>query len=283
MKDHTQNPKSIKYHVKKYLHKNKKRFEGKTIVDFPSGNGNSSKILKDIGAQPMPYDLFPEYFKVDGLICNRANINEGIPLLDNAVDGVLCQEGIEHFTDQAHAFKEFGRIIKKGGSLIITTPNYSNLRAKMSYLLTESERYHSIISPNELDSIWMNRQDITNEFYYGHIFLIGIQKLRVLAKLNGFRIKHIQKTITRNSNLILFPFLYPFILLSNWITYRKALRKNKRASMETKKEVYREIMGLNTHLTVLLDGHLFIEFEKETERQEVAQAISSMHQEFGAT
>ena len=283
MKDHTQNPKSIKYHVKKYLHKNKNRFEGKTIVDFPSGNGTSSEILKDIGAQPMPYDLFPEYFKVEGLICSRANINEGIPILDNAVDGVLCQEGIEHFTDQALAFKEFGRIIKKGGSLIITTPNYSNLRAKMSYLLTESERYHSIISPNELDSIWMNRQDITNEFYYGHIFLIGIQKLRVLAKLNGFRIKHIQKTITRNSNLILFPFLYPFILLSNWITYRKALRKNKRVPMTTKKEVYKEIMKLNTHLTVLLDGHLFIEFEKETERKDVAQAIGSMHQEFGAT
>ena len=52
----------------------------------------------------------------------------------------------------------------------MTTPNYSNLRAKMSYLLSESERFNSIIAPNELDSIWMSKQDITNEIYYGHIY-----------------------------------------------------------------------------------------------------------------
>mgnify|MGYP001428065201 CR=1 FL=1 len=70
--------------------------------------------------------------------------------------------------------KEFNRVLKKGGGLIITTPNYSNMRAKMSYLLSESERFNSILAPNELDSIWMSKQDITNEVYYGHIFLIGI-------------------------------------------------------------------------------------------------------------
>ncbi len=281
--DYSLSPKSIKYHIKQYLNRHQDRFKGKSIVDFPAGSGTSSKVLQEIGANPIPFDLFPEYFKVKGITCIRANINTGIPLEDGSVDGILCQEGIEHFTDQALMFKEFGRIIKKGGSLIITTPNYSSLKAKLSYLLTESERFHSIISPNELDSIWMNRQDITNEFYYGHIFLTGIQKMRVLAKLNGFQIKYIQKTRFRNTNLILFPFLYPLIHLSNWITYRKALKKNKRYPMEVKKEVYKEIRWLNTHMTILLDGHLFIEFEKTSESSEVVKNISSMHQEFGDT
>ena len=64
----------------------------------------------------------------------------------------------------------------------------------MSYLLSESERFNSIIAPNELDSIWMSKQDITNEIYYGHIFLVGILKLRCFGKLSGFKIKHIQPT-----------------------------------------------------------------------------------------
>ncbi|XOV91881.1 MAG: class I SAM-dependent methyltransferase [Bacteroidota bacterium] len=273
---------SIRHHVKKYFQKNRQRFAGKEIVDFPAGNGYSSEILRDIGAKPLPFDLFPEYFLIDGLKCERANINENIPLKDNSVDGLLCQEGIEHFSDQYQAFKEFGRIIKKGGSLIITTPNYSSLRAKMSYLLTESERYHKIISWNELDSIWMNRQDITDEYYFGHIFLTGIQKIRVLAKLNGFKIKHIQPTIKRNANIFWFPFLYPFILLSNLITYGNAMRKNKSVDKKIKKEVYKEIFRLNTNPTVLLDGHLFIELEKEANAGDVAKRIKSIQMEFGA-
>ena len=88
---------------------------------------------------------------------------EGLPVEDAFADYLICQEGIEHFSDQLASFKEFNRVLKKGGGLIVTTPNYSSLRAKMSYFLSESERFNSIIAPNELDSIWMSNEDITNE------------------------------------------------------------------------------------------------------------------------
>jgi ubiquinone/menaquinone biosynthesis C-methylase UbiE len=52
-------------------------------------------------------DLFPEYFNVEGLTCLRVNVMEGIPLESNSVDCVICQEGIEHFSDQLKVFKEF--------------------------------------------------------------------------------------------------------------------------------------------------------------------------------
>ena len=94
---HEDNPKSIKYYVKRFFHREKERFQGKKVVDFPAGNGVTSSILQDIGAIPMPYDLFPEYFNIDNLTCVRANINEGIPLKDGEVDAIISQEGIEHF------------------------------------------------------------------------------------------------------------------------------------------------------------------------------------------
>jgi len=183
------NPKSIKFHVKKFLSNNQDRFKNKKVIDFPAGNGVTSRLIKEFGAEPYPFDLFPEYFNIDGLTCNRANINEGIPLDDKFGDLLICQEGIEHFSDQLLAFKNFNRVIKKGGNLLITTPNYSNLKAKLSYLSGESERFGSMMAPNELDSVWMSKQDITSEVYYGHIFLVGIQKLRVLGQLSGFKIK----------------------------------------------------------------------------------------------
>lgn len=277
------NPKSIKYYVKKYIHAKKELFKGKKVIDFPAGNGITSRILKEVGALPHAMDLFPEYFEVDGLTCERANIKDGLPVEDQHADALICQEGIEHFSDQFDALKEFNRVLKPGGTLLITTPNYSNLRAKMSYLLGESSRFNSTLAPNELDSIWMSKQEITSEIYFGHIFLIGVQKLRVLAKLTGFSIEECYRTRVKTTSLLFFPFFYPFIVTSNWLAYRKSLRKNKKYDMETKKKIYGEVFKLAISPKILLGGNLMVEFVKDKEHSEVAADLRSNHKEFGIT
>jgi len=271
--EYEDNPSSIKYHVKKYLKKNAERFTGKKVVDFPAGNGITTRIIQEIGGEPFPFDLFPEYFELSELECKRANINTGIPLEDKFADVVICQEGIEHFSDQINALREFNRILKPSGTLIITTPNYSNLRGKMSHFLSESERFITYMAPNELDSIWMLNGDPSKEIYFGHIFLIGILKLRCLAKLAGFKIKHIQFTRIKSTSLFFLIFFYPFILVSNWITYWKNLRKNNDYDLETKKATYKEILKLSINPKILVDGHLFVEFEKEIDADKVGETL----------
>ena len=277
------NPRSIKYHVKQYLLNNANLFKGKRIIDFPAGNGVTSKLLKEVGADPIPFDLFPEYFELDDIECKRATITSGLPLEDHAADGLICQEGIEHFSDQFGAFKEFNRVLKPDGLLLITTPNYSNLRSKLSYLLSESERFNSTMPPNELDSIWMSQQHISSEIYFGHIFLIGIQKLRALGKLSGFKMKDFHFTRAKTTSLLLLPLFYPFIVLSNWITYKKNLRKNKDYDDATKKSVYREVYKLSINPKILVSGHLMVEFIKEQESGNVFTDLKSKHKEFGTT
>jgi SAM-dependent methyltransferase len=283
MENYEDNPKSIKYHVKKYLIKNKNRINGRLVVDIPAGNGVTSKILKDLGATPVAFDLFPEYFTYKDIVCNRANVLDRIPIDDKSADFVICQEGIEHFTDQFKSLKEFNRVLKINGNLIITTPNYSNLRARLSYFLSESERFHSIMPPNEIDSIWMNNQESSSEIYFGHVFLIGIQKLRVLAKLAGFKIKHIQFTRLKTTSLFIFIFIYPFILLSNLFTYIKNVNKNKGYVSSYQKNIYKEIFLLSINPKILLDGHLFVEFEKITDYDKVMNEIKGVHKNFDTT
>lgn len=280
---HEDNPKSIKYYVKRFILARKNELKDKTVIDFPAGNGVTSKILQDVGAKVLAYDLFPEYFELKDIKCERANIREGIPANKHAADMLICQEGIEHFSDQFQAIKEFNRLLKPGGTLLITTPNYSNIRSRMSYLLMESERFNSIMPPNEMDSIWMSKEHITDEVYFGHIFLIGIQKLRVLAKLAGFKIKEVHFTRSKSTSAILFPFFYPCIYLSNWITYRKNMRKNDLFDAETKKAVYGEIFKLATSRKILVGGDLMIEFVKEKKANEVIGGLKSRHREFGRT
>jgi SAM-dependent methyltransferase len=283
MKSYSDNPNSIKFYIKRFLIKNKADIIGKTIVDLPAGNGITSTLINELGGKPLPFDLFPEYFTAEGLTCKPADVMSGIPLSNGVADMVICQEGIEHFSDQFAVFKEFNRILAPQGKLIITTPNYSNLRARMSYFIGETERFNSMMPPNEIDSIWMNNTQDSNQIYFGHLFLIGIQRLRTLAKLSGFKISSIEPTKIKSTALILLILWYPFIYLSNYLAYRKNIRKNKGFNSDFQKQVYSEQFKLNTNFRVLVDSHLFVVFEKENESEEVLKSLKSVHKEFGLT
>jgi 2-polyprenyl-3-methyl-5-hydroxy-6-metoxy-1,4-benzoquinol methylase len=274
------NTNSIKYHVKLFIRHNQEKFKDKVVIDAPAGAGVTSRILKEAGAVVRAYDLFPEYFKVDGLTCERANIMEGIPVSDNFADVLICQEGIEHFSDQYRVFQEFNRVLKQNGSLIVTTPNYSNIQSRLSHFLFETEYFLIMMPANEADSVWMAAPSLSNQIYLGHIFLIGIQRLRLLAKLSGFKIKRIIFTYPRTTSLVLLPFAYPLIWLASWLTYRKSIREPSRTPLALREQVYREVMQLNTSAKILVDKYLFIEFEKEAQLETVPSRLHSQHRTF---
>jgi SAM-dependent methyltransferase len=198
----------------------------------------------------------------DDLQCKRADIMKGIPMDDKSSDMIICQEGIEHFSNQLKVFKEFNRVLSKNGELVITTPSYSNLSSKFSYMLFESE-ISKKMPPNEIDDIWMSDKTITNEIYHGHIFLIGLQKLRVLGKLSGFRIKEIKYLRLSKGSIFLFPILYPLILIRSVLVYRRHLKRNKKTSIDKKINVYKEQLFININPLNLLNKHTFITFTKE--------------------
>ena len=50
-----------------------------------------------------------------------------IPLVDNSIDVAVCSEVLEHVPLIRSAVKEMARVIKPGGILIVTTPNWNSL------------------------------------------------------------------------------------------------------------------------------------------------------------
>jgi SAM-dependent methyltransferase len=277
--EHVNNPKSPKYAVNHFFRNIKSEMKDKIVIDIPAGNGVTTEILLELGAKPEPFDLFPEYFMLKGIECKRADIIDKIPVTDNYADWIVCQEGIEHFSDQLKVFKEFNRILLIEGKLLITTPSHSNLSAKMSHLLFESETNRKM-PPNEIDDIWMSDQALTKELYHGHIFLAGIQKLRILAKLSGFRIKELRYVRLSKSSLFLFPFFYPFILISSYLRYYKNLKRNKGILLQSKKDAYREQLKINTGPQTLLNHHTFIVFEKESELENIYFQMETIQKPF---
>jgi len=266
--DNVNNPKSPKYYVKKYLDSHQGELRGKIVLDVPAGNGATTEILLENGARVEPFDLFPEYFMLKDIGCKRADIADKIPVTDNYADMLICQEGIEHFSDQLKAFKEFNRALKMQGTLLLTTPSASSLAARLSYLLFESETARQM-PPNEIDDIWMSDKSVSSEIYHGHIFLIGLQKLRILAKLAGFKIKEVKYVRLSKGSLFLLPFFYPLILASSYFRYFRSLARHKDIPAAYKFGVYREQLRMNLDPQNLVNKHTFIIFEKETELKDV--------------
>jgi len=265
---HVLNPKSPKFHIKKFLINIKNDLKNKIILDIPAGDGATTEILIEIGAKVEAYDLFPEYFMLKDFECKRADIIDKIPVADNYADMLICQEGIEHFSDQLKVFKEFNRVLKQKGELIITTPSQSNLASKFNYLLFESET-SKLMPPNEIDDIWMADKNLTSEIYYGHIFLVGLQKLRIIGKLTGFKVKEIKYVRLSKGSLFLFPFFYPIIFISSYLRYYKNLKKNIDVPKEHKIKVYKEQLAINLNPSNLINHHTFIIFEKEKDYKDL--------------
>jgi SAM-dependent methyltransferase len=274
------NPKSIKYYVTRYLRSKKDDLTSKIVIDVPAGNGASTEILLDLGAKVEAYDLFPEYFMLKSIECTRADINAGLPVANAHADYLICQEGIEHFSDQSKTFREFNRVLKMGGQVILTTPSYSNLKARFSYMLMETEFFNKLMPPNEIDSVWMADSSVSKEVYHGHIFLLGVQKLRVLARLNGFKIVEMPFVRWSKTSMLLFPIFYPMILLSSYWAYKKSLRKKPEIPQEIKRKVYQEQLKMAINPKILLDEHIFMVFEKDTESENIYENLSNRNLAF---
>ena len=247
--------KEIKTIVGQWVRSNQTALRGKTVVDAPAGNGVTSAMLHGVGARVRAFDLFPEFFRVSDLFCERADLSLGLPLPAESVDVFICQEGIEHLSDQLKMFEEFARVLKPGGRLILTTPNASNLKARLSHLLGETESFSKLLPPNEADSLWFAPDQA---IYFGHVFLVGLFKLRFFAKMTGFRLAKIHPTRANSTAMLLFPFLYPLILWSNFRARQRFVKKHGFGKLDLAEELFSHAVSPTT----LLENHLFLEFHK---------------------
>jgi len=235
-----------------------KKVENLNVLDFPAGSGFTSNYLEQRGAVVIAWDMFPEFFKSEKLNCSRADLQQTFPAQNNKFDLAIFQEGIEHLPNQLYALTEFHRVLKENGTLYVTTPNYSNLRSRLAYLLFESET-PKIMPPNELESLWFGKD---NRIYMGHIFSIGIMRLRMLATLAGFSIYKIHPARINWTSFVLSLFLYPLIFIQTLKTYTRARRKLKITDKRPEKLILFELLKLNLHPAILMGGHLIVEFKR---------------------
>lgn len=99
-----------------------------SILDVGCGNGWVAKEFLSKGKQVYSLDIsVTNPAKVNKLYQSQKHFGIAadsfhLPFNDNSFDCVIASEIIEHVFDPAAFIKELFRVVKKGGSLVITTP-----------------------------------------------------------------------------------------------------------------------------------------------------------------
>ena len=214
------------------------------ILDAPAGYGEISKKLQAAGFEVFAADIAPESFKLQGVRCEKVDLNQHLPYKDQFFDYILNSNGIEHLEDQYTFVRECYRLLKPHGKLLITTPNILNLKARVANLLLGLPTFHER-PQNEVD-------DMVGA---GHINDISYFDLRRNLHRNGFKIILV-KTHMYSKTALLFSLLLPFIYLATYRSFRREKNRKQRGRI---KDIMKHVLSMD----ILFGKKLFVLAEKD--------------------
>ena len=168
-----------------------------TLLDFPAGSGTLSYRLYKEGFDVRACDLRPEHFEPREIPCVAGDLAGRFPFADAAFDYATFVEGPEHAANPLHAFREFARVVRPGGRLVTTIPNYGNLEKRLKMVLFGS--FEKAVSQERL------RDEFGGDPAMLHITPLAFAQLKFFLETAGFRIERLQRDRRKTKQALLYP------------------------------------------------------------------------------
>ncbi len=201
------------------------KLPGTACLDVPTGHGAlAEKLLaagKTVTAGDINIDKFLGSRSHPAMHLVRLDLNEAVlPLPDNHFDLAISIEGIEHLQSQWNLARNLFRVLKPGGTLIITTPNILNIRSRFRYLM--EGRYEHFKRPLVKGKSWAD--DLENY----HIAPVSFFELQFMLESCGFSIQslHTNRYCAKNALTTLLKPLFRMIYLNKNYRDKKRNRGN---------------------------------------------------------
>jgi len=228
------------------------------LLDIPAGGGAQTAALLKLGYKVFSVDLFPPRDRAPGASWILADANQPIPLGGSVFDYVLSREGIEHLENQMGFLRECARVLKPGGTIVLTTPSLMHLSARFSLFLTGQRNLRRGLV-NEIQTL---RVAHGSRIYHGHAFPLDYFRARYMLRLAGFAKIEVftdRFSPTAIAAAPLVPLLYAAMKFS---AAQAARRSRKRGETPPRDDVTREIIGHVLSPALLFGKRMIIVAEK---------------------
>jgi SAM-dependent methyltransferase len=161
------------------------------LLDVPAGEGALAARLLRAGFAVRCCDLYPQIFRLPGVEIKGGDLSATLPYPDESFDFITCVEGLEHIENPQQAVREFARLLRAGGQLVVTVPNILNIEERIKWLLHGYTSHFKPISREALARVRAAHGAL--EEMALHINPISYAELRYTLEKYGFEIAAIHR------------------------------------------------------------------------------------------
>ena len=240
---------------------------GGKILDLGCGQGHFSFNLQEQGFDITCCDVAEDNFQYhDCIPFKKGNIYEGLPFTDSSFDYVLFIETIEHLEKPYEAIAEISRVLKKGGTLILSTPNILHIGSRMRFLFEGAWDFFRE-PPIELQKYYIGT--IENI----HIIPWRYHELEYMLHRKGFDVIGINADIILKKFYPLLVVLYPLLWMQRLSKEKRGLRKGGVDYRRIHSVLFSQELMLGKHLIIKAKntkcfGQAFGKYQRELDYEE---------------
>ena len=184
------------------------------LLDAPSGGGYLAVQMAERGFEIAGVDLLAELWKFPQYPFCAADMDHPLPFCDEAFNTILHVGALQHLENPAAAIREFHRLLRPGGHLILTVENILSLESRFRFLFSGTYRWYphyTFRGEDKKQLFLMNREPIR------------ITTLMFLLQRLGFEVEEVKFGGKQISPLLL-PFGWLFRALTS---AHNAIRSDK--------------------------------------------------------
>lgn len=205
------------------------------LLDAGSGGDALGRALKERGFDVYSLDLFSRPYLKDRFV--RADLNANIPFADGSFDFVLLSESLQYLENHFGLFREFRRVLKKGGSLVVSMPNVLNASSRLYFLQRGYYPYFKPVRSVDASKGW-------DDVAYHPVSFVDVLEI---ARRSGFALKGLKASSLKSSGVAL------YALLKGLYSFGLLFEKNKDKAALLRQLSSKEAL-LGDHLIMLLEA-----------------------------
>jgi SAM-dependent methyltransferase len=190
-----------------------------SLLDVPAGEGALAYRLIQLGFDTRCCDLYTEIFRLTGVEILRGDLSKELPYKDAEFDYLTCVEGIEHIENPQQAVREFARVLRPGGHLIVSTPNILNIEERLKWLFYGYTSHFKPLSREHLENLRATYGEM--EEVALHVNPVSYSELRYTLEKYGFEILSTLRDKPKKNLWVYWPLVALIRLLARLTPERK--------------------------------------------------------------